>query len=50
MLGTLFSVHTMGYDRQIHVSNRSRYAVTTEKSVPIAQYIYVEWDDFLPEN
>ncbi len=36
--------------RKIHVSNISQYAVILDKSVPISQYVYVEWTDFLPKN
>ncbi len=41
-----FSVHTVGYDKKINVSNISLYAVILEKSVPIALYIYAERADF----
>ncbi len=46
----LISVHTVDYDKKINVSNISQYFVIKEKSVPTAQYIYVERADFLPEN
>ncbi len=36
--------------KKIHVSTRTQHAVSMETILPIAQYIYCEWDEFLPKN